>query len=154
MMRSAAALTAALLVAMLAGCSSQCDRHPDEPPVVFTDGTVDPVTHVYMSSPNAENPWEGPWLDFPPGRTYRLVHHLGGVPRKIEYYFAFSAHPITPENGSSSTGGFVLGAGNQGTVQVVDADHVDIRNDTCSDVFLMVLLADPRLESTDAGVTD
>jgi hypothetical protein len=92
-------------------------------------------------------------LDFPPGRTYRFEHHLGGVPREIIAYFAFSADPVPP--GVGDTSGFVIASGNQATVQEVTPDFVDIRNDTCSDVFLMVRIADPAPESaSDAGVSD
>jgi hypothetical protein len=150
MSRSFAMAAVALVASLETGCGSQCDRHPDEPPVVFKDGTTDQASHSYISSSNAKNPWAGPWLDFPPGRTYRFPHGLGGVPRDVKYWFAFGTNPIA-DNGSGQTGGFVLGSGNQGTIQDVTADHVDIRNDTCSDVFLMVRIADPDLR--DAGVS-
>lgn len=135
-------------------CGSQCDRHPDEAPVNFTAGRVDQSAHVYMSSPDAEHPFVGPWLDFPPGRTYRFEHHLGGYPRDVRVWFAFSPNPVPLPNGTGAASGFVPGAGNQATFQYVDADHVDIRNDTCSDVFIMVRIADPILASSDAGSSD
>jgi len=139
----------ALVAIASTGCSSQCDRHPDEPPTVFTDGFTDQHAHVYWSSPDAKDPWSGPWLDFPPGRTYRFIHHLGGIPRDPEYWFSFNPNPIP--QGAGNTSGFVAGAGNQGTWQSMTADHADIRNDTCSDVFLLVRLADPFLEATNGG---
>ena len=135
-------------------CGSQCDRHPAEPPVEFKDGVTDQSAHVYMSSSNANNPWEGQWLDFPPGRTLRFPHHLGGVPRGIQCWFAFSPNPLTDNNGQGATSGFVPGAGNQCTIEANTEEHFDIRNDTCSDVYVMVELSDPILEGglvTDAG---
>jgi hypothetical protein len=150
---SSAIVAVALLASVQAGCGTQCDRHPAEPPVEFKDGVTDPAARSYSSSPNTTNPFEGPWLEFPPGRTYRFPHGLGGVPRELTYWFAFSPNPLA-DNGTGQTGGFVKGAGNQGTFQVVTEDHVDIRNDTCSGVFLLVRLADPILESMDAGVDE
>lgn len=151
MLRSSVFVTAVLFAALQPACGSQCDRHPDEPPVVFKDGVTDQSAHVYVSGSNAKNPWLGPWLDFPPGRTYRFPHRLGGVPRQIDIWFSFSPNPIA-DNPEGESSGFVAGAGNQATVQFVDDDHIDIRNDTCSDVWLMVSLSEPKLESTpDAG---
>lgn len=155
MPRLPAIIAAALFGALQPGCGTQCDRHPNEPPTVFGDGITDQSAHVYMSSPNAENPFEGPWLDFPPGRTLRFPHQLGGVPRELVYWFAFNPNPLA-QGGQGATSGFVQGAGNQGTFQVIDANNVDIRNDTCSEVFILVRLADPILESVptpDGGVT-
>lgn len=141
-------------LAQESGCGSQCDRHPDEPPVVFEDGITDQSAHVYRSSSNAKNPWQGPWLDFPPGRTLRFPHHLGGVPQGLHCFFAFSPNPLTDNNGQGAASGFVPGGGNQCTFEDVKDDHVDIRNDTCSDVFVMVELSDPILESDGGSVSD
>jgi len=151
MVRSSGMVAVALVASLHAGCGSQCDRHPAEPPVVFEDGVTDLAAGSYTSSPNATNPWEGPWLEFPPGRTYRFPHGLGSAPRAIAYYFAFSPNPLA-DDGSGQTGGFIQGSGNQGTIQAITDDHVDIRNDTCSSVFLMVRLEDPKLG--DAGASE
>lgn len=141
-----ALLFAATAIALAAtACGSQCDRHPDEPPVVYTGGAVDQAGYYRTS------PWSGPWLDFPPGRTYRVEHHLGGIPSEVVYYFAFNPHPV-PDSGTGA--GFVLGAGNQGTIQAIRSDYVDIRNDTCSEVYLLVVLGPPGVESADAGKPD
>ncbi len=143
---------AALLAALgSAACGSQCDRHPDEPPTVYDGGKTDQRAHVYMSSLPS-----GPWLDFPPGRTYRFMHHLGGTPSIWLAYFAFSPNPVPQqENGTGAAAGFAPGAGNQATFQNIGPDFVDLRNDTCSDVFVLVVLAAPVLfGSTDAGTRD
>jgi hypothetical protein len=136
-------LAPSLLAGVATACGAQCDRTPDEPPVVFNDGFTDQAALVYMSSRNTRNPFAGPWLDFPPGRTYRFPHHLGGVPRDPEVWLSFSASPST----------FVPAAGNQATWENLGADHADLRNDTCSEVFVMVRLSDPAL-SRDAGAAD
>jgi hypothetical protein len=145
---------AMLLTSLLPGCGSQCDRHPTEPPVVFEDGVTDHSAHVYMSGTNANDPWDGPFLHFPPGRTLRFVHRLGGEPRSIQFWFSFNPHPLTSSNGAGATSGTVPAAGNQATLQEVTPNHVDVRNDTCSEVYLFVRLAEPVFESTtDGGVS-
>lgn len=143
--------TAGVVVLALAGCGSQCDRHPDEPPTVYDGGATDQREHVYTSSEAS-----GPFLDFPPGRTYRFMHHLGGTPRELLVYFAFSPNPVPQqENGTGAASGFVPASGNQATFQNVGPEFVDLRNDTCSDVFVMVVLAAPELAGpSDAGPPD
>src|SRR5262249_25956468 len=107
-----------LLVGVLTACGAQCDRNPDEPPAVVTNSRTDQAAHTYMSSPNPRNPFAGPWLDFPPGRTYRFPHHLGGVPRIVQVWFSFSATPST----------YTPAAGNQATWENPGPDNIDLRN--------------------------
>jgi hypothetical protein len=133
--RRIAVVTATLLgvLATAPGCSTQCDRHPDQPPTVFRGGT----THDdwYESSPVS-----GPFLDFAPGRTYRFVHGLGGPPQNLECYFSFNPYPL---DGGVNSSGFVPCGTNQSTFQDDNATYFDLRNDTCSEVFLRVFASDP-----------
>jgi hypothetical protein len=112
------------------GCGQQCDRHPNEPPNVWKDGITDPAAGTYFSALV-----DGPYLDFPAGRTYRFIHGLGGVPQSYQAWLAFSAHP-----GAS---GFVDYAGNQVTFEAWTSEYVDARNDTCSEIWIRVELSDP-----------
>lgn len=137
------------VAALSIGCGPGCDRKPGGGPVIYVGGTTDTVHGVYESAPPC-----GPYLDFPGGRTYRFTHALGGVPRIVSTYFAFDEYPICgaecPCNGHPS--GFVEASGNQATVQDVGSDHIDVRNDTCSDVRLRITAEAPVLVSTgDAG---
>lgn len=145
--------TAVLALAAALGasaCGSQCDRHPDESPITHDGGTTDQHEHTYMSSP-----WSGPWLIFPPGRTYRFEHHLGGTPSIPLAYFAFSANPVPAPNGAGAAGGFTQAGGNQATFQNIGPEFVDIRNDTCSEVYVLVVLAAPMgAVTSDAGSPD
>jgi hypothetical protein len=146
--RTRGALAVVALVAALvgaAGCKTQCNRDPDEPPVVFTGGST--AGGVYESSS-----WAGEYLDFPPGRTYRFVHDLGGVPRTIEFYFSFSSTPVPGPDADPSArqGGTVPAAGNQATIEAVTAKTFDVRNDSCSDIHLRVVARDPWPIAPDA----
>jgi hypothetical protein len=127
--------TLAFATASTVGCGTQCDRHPNEPPSVYKDGLTDRAAGTYFSAEV-----RGPWLDFPPGRTYRFIHGLGGVPQGFQAWLAFSSHPV-------DTGGFVLDAGNQVTFGPVTSEFVDARNDTCSEIWIRVELSNPILSS-------
>lgn len=116
------ALLAAWCACFAPACGPDCDRNPDEPPVEYTEGTT--TDGVYESAPP-----EGPFLHFPSGRTYRLAHGLGQVPTACSSYLAHDEYPAS----------FAEGAGNQVTFEAWTAAHVDIRNDTCSDVRLRVV---------------
>jgi hypothetical protein len=123
-----------------AGCGINCDRDPDVAPVPWKGGVTEngPSGLVYDSSPNAD---EGPYLDFPPGRTYRFFHSLGGKARSIVTYFAFADRCGA---GSRKVERSSIGVGNQATLETqTDPTYFDVRNDTCSDVCLRVIARDP-----------
>jgi hypothetical protein len=128
-------------------CSSaNCDRNPSDPPVRVTEGTV--KNGVYQSAP-----WNGPFLDFPPGRTYRFVHGLGSVPRFVQPYLAFP--PMCGPEAHGQGGELTPGTGNQTMIKVTTVDYVDVRNDTCADVCLMLVAGGAgAAPSDDAGTSD
>jgi hypothetical protein len=135
-----AAATLALAGASTVSCGTQCDRNPNEPPSVYKSGIKDRAAGTYFSAEV-----HGPYLDFPPGRTYRFMHGLGGVPQGYQAWLAFSEHP--------GPGGFVEDAGNQVTFEAETTDYVDVRNDTCSEIWIRVGLSSPILSSVgDAAV--
>ncbi|HVU01439.1 MAG TPA: hypothetical protein VHE30_06790 [Polyangiaceae bacterium] len=131
--------------ALAPACGNQCDRNPDEPPVPWKGGDTDLVRMTYESAPLG-----GPFLDFPPGRTYRFFHGLHGVPRLVKANISFAEFP-TGEGTDSE--GFVDPAGNQVTYEAVTDEYVDVRNDTCSDVRIRLYAADPEVATTDAGIS-
>jgi hypothetical protein len=120
------------------GCGTQCDRNPDEPPIVWKGGLTNRATGTYFSSDV-----RGPYLPFPPGRTYRFMHQLGGVPEDVQIWFSFAEGPVD----AADPDGFVPATGNQATVERVTGEYVDVRNDTCSDVRIRFMARDPLLES-------
>lgn len=121
--RLAAALGAAAALAC-AGCG--CGKEHGEP-VVWLDGNT--VGNQYESSPMA-----GPWLEFPGGRTYRLVHALGRVPTEVTAYLSFE--PNNPAN-------FTTSAGNSALFKSVNDAYVDVYNDGCPDFYLRVIASVP-----------
>ncbi|HVW30192.1 MAG TPA: hypothetical protein VHC69_32760 [Polyangiaceae bacterium] len=124
-----------------AGCGQICDRNPDEPPVPYDRGTVNNPGTPYASYETSGYP--GPYLAFPPGRTYRIYHHLGACPRGIEADFAFDVSPVPGSNAGKEPSGSAPAAGNQFTKERVTPESLDVRNDTCSDVLLRVYAWDP-----------
>lgn len=130
------AATVAAVTAGVAGCGTQCDRQPNEPPIAYRGGFTNRAAGTYLSAGN-----HGPFLDFPPGRTYRFYHGLGGEPEGHHTDLAFSEHPL------DGGGGFVEAAGNQVTYEAANSEYVDVRNDTCSEVWIRVELNDPILSS-------
>jgi hypothetical protein len=120
------------------GCNAQCDRDPDEPPVPFREGFTDKAHGVYASAGN-----QGPFLEFPPGRTYRFFHGLGAPPCNVHPELAFERNPVAAGEEPNRSGSTV-GAGNQATKERVTATYFDYRNDTCSNIFLRVTADDPE----------
>jgi len=147
--RVAAALAATTLVVGSAGsigCGTQCDRNPDQPPVVYKGGITNRAAGTYLTSGA-----DGPFLSFPPGRTYRLYHGLGRVPDPPQTWLSFAEHPLD----GTDPEGFVEAAGTQVTYEAITKDYVDVRNDTCSDVRILVKITAPPLDTnsgTDASV--
>ena len=133
-----AALASSLVTA---GCGQLCDRDPNEPPVPYTDGT-----RQYAGTPEGwyeTSGYPGPYLAFPPGRTYRITHGLGACPANIAGYFAFDVSPVAGSNAGKEPSGSAPGGGNQFTIERVTPDTIDVRNDTCSDVLLRVVASQP-----------
>ena len=116
------------LVVGVGGCSAlgPCDRsdgaNPADP---YREGTVE--DGWYMSSA-----WTGSWLPFPGGQRYALYHGLGCVPRAIECWVSFSG-------GGTGEGSMAPAAGNMCLVQDVDGEKVVVKNDTCSDMNVLIV---------------
>src|SRR5262245_5986494 len=83
--RLALALVAGTAAAGL-GCTTACDTSDDkDPPEVYTAGIGDPVTQVYETSPYTSG-----LLNFPGGKQYFLVHHLGFTPATVQFFIGFT----------------------------------------------------------------
>lgn len=134
------ALLAALVLFGGAGCGPTCDTSGQEP-IRYTDG-IHPTPTSYMTTD-----WSGPWLYFPPGRQYDLVHGLGAPPIP-QAFVAFSATPLPTAR--DANGNFSQSAGNQTIFEQVNSSFIRVRNDTCSTFYLLVTAEGPP--GQDAGL--
>lgn len=97
----------------------------------------------------SETQWESnapdeAWLPFPRQRGYIFdIRALGGrTPGKPTPYL--SANQFQTEPGAN----FVIGAGNIATMQNARPNGIDVRNDTCSDFYLRLVIDVPPLPPT------
>lgn len=116
------------------GCGATCDRNPDEPPVRYTEGHTDRAAGFYESSPI-----EGPFLHFPAGRTYELIHGLGAVP-EVTPWISFDRCPMPRpcDESDDEQSNATIAAGNIAVFEVIDDERIVVRNDTCSEIRLRI----------------
>ncbi len=129
------------LAAVGIGCAAlgPCDTSDvGNPAQKYVEGTVE--GGVYMSSP-----WTGPLLAFPGGKRYELVHGLGCTPRDVQVWVSFS---------ESGTEGSTIApsAGNMSEVQRIDSEKIILKNDSCTDMFVLVTASASC--SQDGGTTN
>jgi hypothetical protein len=127
----------ALLLHAESGCGPSCP--PSER--VINDGirhTAGAVRVYQTSGP------DGPFVPFEGATLLHLRHGLGLRPHDVHIYLSFSERPL-----QSGGGGFSQAAGNQATIQRVDADEVAIKNDSCANYYARVVIE--AHEPTDAG---
>lgn len=131
----------------MTGCLEQkCDRHQGEP-FVFLGGNTSADGSAYESGTLDE-----PFIHFPAGRTYDLVHGLSAAPGQFHAYLAFSECPMShalesaggsprcaPVDENSGGPGLAESAGNQAIFEVRDDEILRVRNDTCADFYLRVV---------------
>ena len=135
-------LGVALLCSVFAsGCANDCKTDDSEVEVRYDGGTH--TGNVYETSG-----WDGPFLHFPPGRKYVLVHGLGSAPADVQIYLAFSSKGLDPDAGTN----LAPSAGNQAVIESVTASEIQVRNDSCSDFYLRVVASTPGGDAgTEAG---
>jgi hypothetical protein len=117
---------------LLTGCPC---GHEDST-IAYRGGTANGDTYESSS-------WDGPWLDFPGGRRYVLAHHLGRVPSSVTTYLSFKEYPGPFGDADAQPGNVSQGAGNASLIELVDAQNIMVRNDTCSDYHLRVVAQAP-----------
>lgn len=128
------ALRWAPALSALAACQP-CDPSSDRPPEPFEGGVSDPEAGVYESSAVG-----GSYLPFGPGQSYSFAHGLGTTPRGLSAFLSISACPLCE---GADVGFFASAAGNEVVWEAADAEHVVVRNDTCADFFVRVVLSLP-----------
>jgi len=101
---------------------------------------------------------EGPFLPFEGGTTLRIRHGLGMNPHDVDVSLSFTERPL-----EAAKGGYSQAAGNQAIVLRHNADEISVKNDSCANYYIRVVivayppddagvLADTSV--TDAAVTD
>lgn len=122
----------------VAGCSNDCNRDGAATATRYEDG-LNPSPGAYETSPAA-----GPYLNFSSGQRWELVHGLATVPVP-DAFVSFQRCPTlaTCDAADDETGGFARAAGNVVVFEELNEDVVVVRNDTCADLFLRVVLSAP-----------
>lgn len=116
------------------GCTN-CPVNGSEPVRVDTGRRLSP--NVYESSPP-----RSAWLPFPSGTVYDFPHGLGDVPTVVNTYVSFDRTPLDGEgNGPDRPDHVSESAGNQTVIERWDAEVVRVRNDTCADFYLRVVVS-------------
>lgn len=83
---------------------------------------------VYETSPT-----DGPFIPFEGGTNWHIPHHLGRTPTSVAVTLAFNERPLT-------SGGSAQAAGNQAVVLMANDQDVVVRNDTCGDYWVRVVV--------------
>jgi hypothetical protein len=126
--RNSGARAAALgLLALTCTLSCDCGREDGDP--VYYAGGITSDTRYESSE------LYGTWLHFPGGRRYRLLHGLGEAPTDVTVYLAFREDPLR----ENATGNVSTATGNVALIEAVTDEHVQVRNDTCSEYFVRVV---------------
>lgn len=130
---------ALLFVAQSSGCKTSCSDPEGDTPEEIQSGVTDATRSVYESAP-----WNGQWLEFRPNKRYVFVHRLRGIPSVIQAWVGFHSAPLRDDHNVSEA------AGNEAIVEYVNAEHFQIRNDTCETFYLRAVASDP-IEDSDVG---
>ena len=135
-MRILVVLTA-LAALNVAGCGT-CDTGGQKA-IEFNGGNSSPADGFYETS----LPF-GEYLHFPAGRRFDLMHGLGVAPSNISAFLSFERNPGGESDDDNAdednTGNFAAAAGNQVVVECIDEERVRVRNDTCAESYLRVVL--------------
>ena len=133
-MRALLLLGAIALAALSSGCTeTSCnDRDPEEVPFAKSEG-------IRRGDTFLTSEYGGPYLYFPPGRTYVFEHGLGGI-TSTDFEVAFSAY-----------GNLAPAAGDISVVHRTKEDPnseqtLRLLNNTCSDFYLWVSLRNAALD--------
>lgn len=121
------------------GCVGQtCDTH-GEAPQRYSGGRTNRDRSFYETSNS-----NGPFLFFPAGRTYRFEHGLSETPAEYHAVMAWFEYPLESAGISES-------AGNQAMFELIDEKAIEVRNDTCADLYLRLWARVAPFELPDAG---
>jgi hypothetical protein len=135
-------LAIVLFVPILTACGETCPRETEETARRYEKGTTSADGTFYET-----NAWDLPFVDFPAGRRWALIHGLKDTPIEIKSYLAFKAKAL-PKGGK----GFAAeSAGNQVLIEGVDEESVRVRNDTCEHFYLRLVASTVPSEDGSGG---
>ncbi len=124
------------------GCSDCSTSGQD--PVAFTDGTLNKSGTIYETMGPMDE-----MLHFPQGRIYEIPHGMGVDPASVDIFLSFKKQLTPLEDTNNPTdavkpNNVSATAGNQAVIEAWDKDMVRIRNDTCAEFYMrVVIIADP-----------
>ena len=130
---------------LTSACQTSCGTNNYKDPVYYVDGKTrtEGDHQVYESTPI-----NGEWLDFPGGRTFRLVHNFRNPNiTTLTLQIAFSSTPMTGDAGDVA-----FATGDVAVVEKMEPNALVIRNNTCSEQYLYVKITAPPPLPGDAGV--
>ncbi len=136
-----------LVLWLASACQTSCGPG-NQAAILYVDGKIhtDGLNRYYESTP-----YDGEWLDFQSNRRFMFQHDLHTNDYRIDAWLSFSSHPVTVGSDASTPSADVAAV--SGDMMVVDkktADTLIVRNDTCSQQYLYVLLTASAGQS-DAG---
>lgn len=114
-------------------CSS-CDPS-GRPPLRYTGGHSSPERGFYET-----NTLEEDMLHFPPGRVYELEHGLGTSSLLFLPYISFTKQIVKVSGPTGAPSNIALASGNEVVIEGWDEQIVRVRNDTCAEFYLRVVV--------------
>ncbi len=114
------------------GCETTCGDG-NEPTLDYADGLR--VTSVGEQEWRSTE-WGDVWLQLPAKRHYRLHHGLNTTDYEPMAWVSFDERPATADG----EGDFSVASGNQVVFSKLEANTLELQNDTCSDLYVMVRL--------------
>jgi hypothetical protein len=121
------------LAALSSGCGNCSTRGAE--PIEFNGGMPKQEALTYETSRIF-----GEYLHFIPGRRFDLMHRLGAIPTKVSSYVSFAREPSEGSNDQDNIGNIAEASGNLVVIECADEERVRVRNDTCAEVYLRVLI--------------
>lgn len=128
-------------------CQTSCGNS-NQQPIQWVDGITHTTTNgrelIYETTP-----YNGEWLDFQSNRRFLLIHNLKTTDYSIDARIAFNSNPVPKDSDASSDVAFA--SGDVVVVEQMNADSLQVRNDTCSQQYLYIRLT-AAIGVGDAGV--
>jgi hypothetical protein len=129
---------ASVATCVCVACLDNSCEQISERPVPYTDGYTNAQKTFYESSKSGE-----PFLRFPAWRVFRMRHGLTRAPATYVVYVSLRADGVDHTEAS----------GNLALMNVTDT-YVEVKNDTCTDLFVRVVASTASQSPTLSEETD